>query len=106
MIAIRRRIWSGRVSDSRGIRVVALSTLGVFLAMSLCTMGLAQTNATTTIPHTAHDFSTADGPGYQVPAGDNHCEVCHGPPVLGGPVPYPKWNHTSSPWNHTPSPRA
>lgn len=97
MNVIWRRIWRGKASDSWGIRNAALSTLGIVLVLSLCTTGLAQTNATTTITGTAHDFSTADGPGYKVPAGDNHCEVCHGPPTTN---PWPEWRHTDSANNY------
>lgn len=95
MIATCRRIWKGSASDLRRIRNAALAMLGIALVLSLCTTGLAQTNATTTIVGTAHDFSTVDGPGYKVPATDNHCEVCHGPPVLGG-ASYPEWRHAAS----------
>ena len=97
MIVICRRIWQGRASDAWGIRTAGLTTLGIVLALGLCTTGLAQTNATTTIPYTAHDFSTGQGPYYQVPSGDNHCEVCHGPPRWNAADPSPEWLHNQSP---------
>jgi hypothetical protein len=80
-----------------GVLTAAIATMIVLAVAGVCTTALAQTHATTTIVGTAHDFSTGAGlGGYEVPSGENHCEVCHGPPAVGGPA-YPEWRHASSP---------